>query len=80
MVLSAVDSLRLTAGADAPDKVHAHTMARQYQHEISEIRQRLLASGAPLSAEGLAGLDTELVRFAFTTGLTHAQTPAERCA
>ena len=55
-------------------------MAAEHLEDLADIRQLLLASGAPLSPHGMAGYDTELMRFAFTTGLTHARTPQERYA
>lgn len=55
-------------------------MAHQYREDVAEIRQKLIEAAAPLSKDKLAGSDIELIRFAFTAGLTQARTPAERHA
>lgn len=70
----------LVVPADGPEVVAAHSMAAQHQPELQEIRRRLREMGAPLSPDGLAGADTELMRFAFTAGLTHARTEGGRWA
>lgn len=68
----------VTEQPDGPEVVAAHSMAAQHQPELQEIRRRLREMGAPLSPDGLAGADTELMRFAFTAGLTHARTEGGR--
>lgn len=53
-------------------------MAQQHRRELQEVRRRLQSAGVQFSAAGLSGEDSELMRFAFTCGLTRAQTKSER--